>query len=367
MKVLMVVTYLNVGGTETHVLSLARSLKRMGHTVGIATTGGPFEEKFKASGVSVHRIPKHANLHSMARAIRNIVQVGAYEIVHAHDEESFDVVGMGQKLIRVPCVITVHGRYHSIPSLKRAAAFANRVIAVSPSVYRWVQRIGVKHKRLEMLPNGIETALYAPPEKGNRKSLANSTSEFVVAYVGRFEGFKATVAKRVITTSTLIAHNCPAFKLIMHGVGPARSQLIRHANRANQRLGRQYIRFVPTTQLVLTTYRAADLVIGSGRVAMEAMASGKPVIAMGNAGYVGVIDEKSMHRAVDGNFGDHSAPYASTPEMLARDMKRCMKHSPGYMRRLGTSSRRLIVNRFGAGQVGRRIEQIYANALHNKK
>ncbi|GMA61040.1 glycosyltransferase [Alicyclobacillus fastidiosus] len=325
MKVLMVVTYLNVGGTETHVLSLARSLKKMGHTVGIASKGGPFEEKFKASGICVHRIPKYANIRGMTRTILNIIKVQGYQLIHAHDEESFYVVGMGQRLTRVPCVITVHGRYHSIPSLRRAAVSAKRIITVSPSVYRWVHHIGIKQKKLEVLANGIDTALFAPFENPKHRSLSKRTNRFVVAYVGRFEGQKANVAKKVIAASRLLAYDHPTFQVILHGVGPARPQLIRKANQANQRLGRQCIRFVPTKQLVQTTYHTADLVIGSGRVAMEAMASGKPVIGMGNAGYVGIIDRNNIHTAVDGNFGDHSAPFSSTPKLLARDIKRLLK------------------------------------------
>lgn len=41
LNILMIVDSLGVGGTETHVLALAKSLQTRGHRIIIGTSGGP--------------------------------------------------------------------------------------------------------------------------------------------------------------------------------------------------------------------------------------------------------------------------------------------------------------------------------------
>jgi glycosyltransferase involved in cell wall biosynthesis len=356
MKILMVVTYLQVGGTETHVLSLARALKALGHTVGIASKGGPMVKQFRASGIPVHFIPVRANVKQMAQTIRNVIRANKYQILHAHDGESFSVVGMGTA---IPSVISIHGRYHSRHALRTAMLRAKRVIAVSPSTQRWIESIKAQKVHVESIPNGIETALYAPLQKRQ----ADVGNGFVAAYVGRFDGAKALVAHKVIRACHLVAKEHLNFRMILHGVGPSRDQLMRQARQVNRSLGRKAILFAPITQSVRKIYHSADLVVGAGRVAMEAMASGKPVIGFGTAGYEGLVTSTTLGKAVDGNFGDHAALFLSTPERLARDLKRIMKR-PVYLRELGKLSRQVIVNRFSAKKVSRRVEKVYLEILN---
>jgi hypothetical protein len=58
MKILMVVSRLNIGGTEKYILSISRYLKSKGVRVGIASIGGPLANSFKRIGVPVHILPQ---------------------------------------------------------------------------------------------------------------------------------------------------------------------------------------------------------------------------------------------------------------------------------------------------------------------
>jgi peptidoglycan/xylan/chitin deacetylase (PgdA/CDA1 family) len=48
----------------------------------------------------------------------------------------------------------------------------------------------------------------------------------------------------------------------------------------------------------------ADLVIGAGRVAMEALLCGRPTLAIGEATCIGIVDENNVDEAMATNFGD---------------------------------------------------------------
>ena len=50
-------------------------------------------------------------------------------------------------------------------------------------------------------------------------------------------------------------------------------------------------------------YVKSDIVIAPGRCALEAMSCGKPVIAIGSKGYVGLIDKENWLKGVYANFG----------------------------------------------------------------
>jgi spore coat polysaccharide biosynthesis predicted glycosyltransferase SpsG len=47
-----------------------------------------------------------------------------------------------------------------------------------------------------------------------------------------------------------------------------------------------------------------DLVIGAGRVAMEALLCGRPAFAIGEAKAIGLVTEQNLDEALASNFGD---------------------------------------------------------------
>lgn len=129
-----------------------------------------------------------------------------------------------------------------------------------------------------------------------------------IAWVGRLTGPKGEIAWRVITE---VAPQFPATVFTIVG-GPVTDRF-RAAAGANVRLQG----FVSDVDAV---YRASDLVIGAGRVAIEAMRLGRPVIAVGENRYIGPVDADTIALAKATNFGDcdRLRPFAS--ETLVRDI-----------------------------------------------
>lgn len=67
-------------------------------------------------------------------------------------------------------------------------------------------------------------------------------------------------------------------------------------------------------------YVSADLVIGAGRVALEAMRREKPVMAVGEGCYVGIVNHETISAAKATNFGDCFAPPFIDYAKLAQDI-----------------------------------------------
>ena len=113
-------------------------------------------------------------------------------------------------------------------------------------------------------------------------------------WIGRFTGPKGELAEQIISQ---IAPEFPQVRFTMVG-GPVDEALSKSAPVNVELTG-----FVSDIQPYL---QRATAVIGAGRVALEAMQAGKPILAVGENNYHGWIDEKNIEAAKTTNFGDCS-------------------------------------------------------------
>ena len=113
-----------------------------------------------------------------------------------------------------------------------------------------------------------------------------------ILWVGRLTGPKGELAYRLMTE---IAPRFPQARFTLVG-GPL-SERFSAAAGANVTL----VDFVSDVRPYM---EAADLVIGAGRVAMEAMACARPVIAVGERAFIGLVNAQTIGRARATNFGD---------------------------------------------------------------
>jgi glycosyltransferase involved in cell wall biosynthesis len=355
MKVLMIITHPEFGGTETHVLSLSTMMRKYGIRVGVATYGGPFVPIIRRQGVPVHKIGKTRRSSSAAAAsnVSLIVKKHRYDVIHAHDIESFRMLPyLYKQLPNIPRVMTVHGIYYSRTELRRAAGAANLVIAVSPTVRRRVIHSGSSENRVRWIPNGIDVHKYSPVANPARykRILHLPKKSKICLYVGRFQSDKWNIARKLILASERLARKNTNFNAVLVGFGSYRNRLVRLAKRVNERLGRIAIYVLPPTTRVENYYRAATLVVGTGRVALEAMSCGKPVIAAGLAGYEGMVVPKTLSRSISNQFGDHAAPRHISIPRLSNDIDRLLTH-PDLCKFLGNYGRKIVLQRFSIQRV----------------
>ena len=90
LTVLMLVDQLNVGGTETHVLSLAKQLVQEGVEVLIGTGGGPLLDTFENSGLEVVYLPFQSDdpvaheYQELLKRTKELVMARKVNLIHAH-------------------------------------------------------------------------------------------------------------------------------------------------------------------------------------------------------------------------------------------------------------------------------------------
>lgn len=78
MKILMATMGLDIGGAETHIVELAKELKKEGHDICVAAHGGVFVPELEAAGIRHYQVPMHRrNVRCMAKSfllLRKIIR-----------------------------------------------------------------------------------------------------------------------------------------------------------------------------------------------------------------------------------------------------------------------------------------------------
>lgn len=129
---------------------------------------------------------------------------------------------------------------------------------------------------------------------------------------------------------------------------------------ANHRMGRQRVRWVGLQDNLALWYNLAEVVIGAGRVALEAMACGRPVVILGaqdrDVFIGGWVESSSWERLARTNFTARGAG------RHARDLERDLAlvlQEPGRAAEWGTIGRHLVCDKYSLPAVCAEIEKVY--------
>ncbi|OYV74376.1 MAG: hypothetical protein B7Z74_02415 [Deltaproteobacteria bacterium 21-66-5] len=287
------------GGVNRHIVTLAHALRRIGHHVNVL---GP------ASGIVPPRcdslpgvVPVRGN-GSRARvgllvsktAVRRYLRRGRFDIIHVHEPW---VPGPGRYAVRastVPVVGTFHTYAESEGSLGRMArrALARPLrrlslgIAVSGPAAEFARR--VFDGPIHIVPNGIDPSAFALRGAHAADGLSLSPREegpLRLLFVGRFDEPRKGLT-HLLAAAALLRERGRALELriVGHGDPEPFGELARRSGA--QFVGRK------DDQGLADMYRWCDVFCAPsthgesfGIVLIEAMASGRPVVASDIPGY----------------------------------------------------------------------------------
>lgn len=178
MKILMLIDSLGIGGAETHVETLSLELKRRGHEVKIATSGGEIATRLQKQGVEILPLPDflaknrrcgdskialnmpfcHQFIAFLVakRKIREYVEGELPDVVHAHTRRT----ALGAKSVckrrKIPLVTTAHALFSMNFLQNCLSCWGNRTIAVSSDIKNHLINHGVPENQIEIVENGVD-------------------------------------------------------------------------------------------------------------------------------------------------------------------------------------------------------------------
>ncbi|HDO1324831.1 polysaccharide deacetylase family protein [Aeromonas veronii] len=284
MNILMALSQLEVTGAEVYATTVGNELTRRGHNVFYVsdtltkpTLGLVFKLRFNKRSILrrfwhvfylIYLIKKHH-----------------IQLLHAHSRASGWSSYVACKLTGTPMITTVHGRQPVHASRKAFHALGYRAVAVCEDIaHQIVDNLGVDPAIVQVLRNGIETDKFQPvPAPDNPKP--------VIAIIGRLSGPKGELCYRLL--DEVLDLDACRVRIVSGTKVPER--FARFEGRA------EFVGYVDDVPALLAS---CDLVIGAGRVAMEALLCGRPAFAIGEARAIGLVTEQNLDDALASNFGD---------------------------------------------------------------
>jgi glycosyltransferase involved in cell wall biosynthesis len=373
LTVLLALMALDAGGAETHAVSLAQQLKKKGLRVIVASHGGKLTQDLISEGIEHFTLPldrksPHSLIASMA-GLSKIVKEYQVDIIHAHARIPAWVSQWVTYTTGCPFITTSHGIYSTSWGMGILTAWGKQVIAVSEDVKtHLIDNFKVSPHRITVIPNGIDLDKFNPQVDCSQvqRELGFGPEDLKIVYISRLMGARGEIALRLIEALPVIEEEFPNVKLAVVGEGDKYDEIRRQAESYNA--ARQDKKVVVTgarldTPLLMNT---ADVAVGVGRVALEAMAMEKPVIIAGEAGFMGVLTSENFEKARSHNFSGRGSPMKTDAENMAKAVKELLRD--GQLRKeLGVFGRKMVRDNFSIEIMTEDILKVYHQVIEEEK
>ncbi len=384
-KILRIITRLNIGGPAQHVVFLTERLNDGSFSTGLVAGSlgrgdGDMRPMAKRRGVPVTFMPALSNDAGVIGNVRalfdlyRLIRIVRPAIVHLHLAKARGLGGIAAKLAGVPVVIeTMHG--HLLRGYFGPVK-ARLVLAIERAIGRWMvdavvalsdeQRQDLlswriaQPEKIHVVPLGLELQrfLVVPPEPGSfRRELGIGEDVFLLGTVGRLVPIKGhgILLRAVKSVAPFMRQR---LMVVLVGDGPLRNQLEADARSLQIR---HLVRFLGWRDDLARVYADLDVFVqpslseGTPVSLIEAMAAARPVIAARVGGVPDVVE--------DGRSGLLVPPIDS--EALAGAILRLWRE-PELARHIAAGARRAVHPRFDVDRLVAQLGDLYVRLLTEK-
>jgi glycosyltransferase involved in cell wall biosynthesis len=293
--------HLNTGGITSYLLTLSRGLVSQGHQVYVMSAGGNLVERLEAGGVRHVDIGFRTKSEADPRIyfalgrIAKFIRDERIDIIHSHTRIT---QLMGELLSRqtgVPYVSTCHGFYKLRFFRRMFPCWGCKIIAISRAVYdHLIKDFKMDQKNIALIPNGIDMAEFTILPSDARKDLRERykiSDGPLIGIIARLADVKGHVYLIEAMKDVIIAF--PSAKLFIVGEGREEKRLRALVNSLGLSENIQFFKVVNRSAEMLPIFDVFVLPStdeGLGLSAMEAQASGLPVVASRVGGLPDVIE-----------------------------------------------------------------------------
>ena len=262
MKILLLIDKMDIGGAETHVLSLAEALIKDGYGVDLMCGGGAYTKALSDMGVHVYAAPFHKrSVFSFIRACKALrkIKENGYNAVHAHTR--YTAVLASLFLPRIPLVTTVHLDFSLSFFYKQTARWGRKSLAVSKDLAEYLMRgYGIRREDILITKNGINTKEF---------SFLSQTGKEIL-HISRLDRDRSLAARMLCGIAPKIYAQHPEIRIRIYGNGDDLEQVMKAADQANKATGRQVVFLMGKTERPSEVLASAGIFVGVSRAALEA-------------------------------------------------------------------------------------------------
>lgn len=348
MNILMALSQLEVTGAEVYGVTLSDELIKRGNNVIIVSDTLTKESKAKYIKLEFNKRGLSERINQI-KTLLKIIKENDIHVVHAHSRASSWSSQIACKIAGIPLITSTHGRQPIHLSRKIFKAFGDLTIPVCENIQtHLINELGVSSKNTVVLRNPINTLEYSfvPQKKDGSKK--------ILSIIGRLSGPKGEVAYKLLELLAYMENL--EIRLIGGKDIPEKFQKF---------FKNENIKFMGYVNDVPEKIKESDIVAGAGRVAVEGILSGKPVIAIGEAKYIGLITNNNLYEALASNFGD--IEFKNSENFNWNQLKTDVESAFTLTEKELFDLRNSIEKEFDLNIITDKIEKIYARLYVLKK
>lgn len=352
-NILLLVPRLNIGGAESYVALVARSLKLLGYNVYLASAGGALAIKLQQEGIKHFFLPIRLSKYISGILLKRIIKKYNIEIIHANSEAAGIVaVKTRQKYnVDIPIVYTAHG---VLPAkVKDIINQVDKIIAVSNFSREAAIKEGFSANKIEVVYNGVDIDKFKPhEEKRNllRKKYNIPQDAFTMIIVSRIKNLRNKGHQHLL--NVLSEYEVSKYwHLVVIGKGKGLDSLKQKVKEYNLQ---DRVHLLGHKTDVENYEDMADVVVlpsyfeTFGLVLAEGMAMEKPAVAFKVGGVPEVIEDNKTGFVVDYDNDDELV------EKLA-----ILAKNPDLCKQMGIQARKKVAKDFANEIMIKKLEEIY--------
>lgn len=385
MKICHVITRMIVGGAQENTLLSCRGAQEAGHDVTLVTGPSPGPEGELLKRVScpglkivecpwlVREIAPLSDFKAFSH-LKKLFRTERYDVVHTHSSKAGIVGRFAARAAGVPLVVhTIHGlafhRYEKfwknllyIACERAAAPCGKRIYAVAQAMIDQSLAAGVgSPDQYKVVYSGMELDrfLHAKPDPELRKKLGIPEDAVVLATLARLFPLKGY--EQFLPVAVKLAKELPQIHCLIIGNGTMMEEIREFIRKEGVESRFSFAGLVAPGEVGNYLALASVLVHfslreGLPRAAVQALASGKPVIAYALDGTPEVVIPGKTGYLL--KPGDRAGAEAAIRELVA---------NPALAAELGANGRKLVESRFGWKTMSDTLLKDYAECLAAKK
>ncbi len=370
MVVLMTLMKLDIGGAETHVIELSKSLKNKGVEVIVASFGGVYLKELEENNIKHYVVPLHKkdafNMYKSYKMLEDIIKENNVNILHCHTRISAFLGHYLAKNIKdLAFVTTAHFMFSTKWHYKTLSRWSPHTISVSEDIRKYlVDNYNMKKSDISITVNGIDINRFTKDvnyEDVLAEFSLNRTSTKIICLT-RLESYTIKPIVDLIEIGDKLYNHNNNIEIIIIGDGQEYSNLLALAEAKNKEIGKRLFIFTKGRTDVNKFLAMGDIFIGVSRSLLEAMSTRVPSIASGNDGYMGIVDASNLSDGLATNYCCRGLE-AGTPEKLLKDVTTILDLDEEKRLELGEYGRKIVSEYYSIDRMSEDAIDMYNIAL----
>lgn len=359
-NILYLVIGLEIGGTEIQLLELLKKLDREKYNpiVCCIKKRGVLADDIEKIGIRVKSLNMESRLNLLAfPKLIGILRKERIDILHTFLFWANILGRLAGRIARVPIIISgercINLRKKKVAILidRLTSRWADKIVVISKAIKNTlIKREKISPEKIEVVYNGIDLSSFRIEDKREKDSIPK------VGIVGRLHPDKGH--RYFLEAAAQIIKKKPKVEFRVVGNGPLRKELEALSNKlelsgkvifAGER--RDILKIISSLNILVLS----SLEEGLGNVLLEAMATGKPVVATKVGGVPEVV--------LDGETGILVPPKNS--DALARAILKLLMNR-ALARGMGQAGRKRVEKYFNIDRMVNETEKVYNNLIQEK-